>query len=197
MTTISIGQKYNSLTVIKYSHKEGSFKYYICKCDCGNEKAFSIYNIIKGYSKTCGCALIKHGRHLTSEFTAWREIRYRCFNKKAKHYPQYGGRGITVCDRWMESFNNFFEDMGERPTPKHSLDRINNDGNYEPSNCRWATKQEQSNNRHNTVKCEYNGIVMPLTIWAKLINAKLKTMAEGVRVGKPISFYVEKYGLKS
>lgn len=89
----------------------------------------------------------------------------RCGDAGDKSYHNYGGRGITVCDRWRESFENFLADMGRRPSPQHSIDRINNDGNYEPGNCRWATNREQSLNRRNNRQIELDGVRMPLDAW--------------------------------
>lgn len=86
-------------------------------------------------------------RVATPEYRAWQSLKNRCTNPNARDYPYYGGRGIKVCQRWLNSFENFLADMGRRPTPQHSLDRIDPDGDYEPSNCRWATKQEQARNR--------------------------------------------------
>jgi hypothetical protein len=88
-----------------------------------------------------------YGLEVVPEYHAWRGMMSRCYNPKSSGYKYYGGRGITVCERWKNSSNSFMEDMGPRPSPKHSVDRINNDGNYEPSNCRWATWKEQANNK--------------------------------------------------
>jgi len=94
----------------------------------------------------------------------------RCYNHQRKNYDRYGGRGITVCKRWREAFAAFLEDMGEPPTQQHSIDRINNDGNYEPGNCRWATALEQSRNSHHNVTLSYNGETMCISEWAEKLN---------------------------
>ncbi|MBW1848840.1 MAG: hypothetical protein JRJ27_17250 [Deltaproteobacteria bacterium] len=121
-----------------------------CKCDCGKIKIIRLLSLTSGNSKSCGCDRIKsitnHGRSNTSEHRAWIDMRQRCLNKNHDRYNDWGGRGIEICERW-DSFEKFIEDMGSRPTKKHSLDRINNDGDYELSNCRWATIKQQQNNR--------------------------------------------------
>ena len=97
----------------------------------------------------------------TSEWRTWNSIQRRCYDKNEKSYKNYGGRGISVCARWLECFENFYADMGPKPTPKHSIDRINNNGNYEPSNCRWATAMEQGENRRDCIAVVYNGKLFP------------------------------------
>lgn len=107
----------------------------------------------------------------TDEYNAWQHIRSRCYNKNSPAYPEYGGRGITVCDRWLESFENFYADMGPKPSRKHSIDRYpDNDGPYSPSNCRWATRAEQNRNTRQNVILEFNGKRMCLTEWADLLG---------------------------
>lgn len=149
------GLKFGRLTVIeRVKNKKSVQALWLCKCDCGNTKIVLSSSLRKCYTTSCGCYknevntinATKHGLSHTHEYTTWKNIIARCTKHEHKLYKYYGGRGIKVCDRWM-NFLSFFEDMGERPTSKHSIDRINNDGNYEPSNCKWSTKQEQAINR--------------------------------------------------
>lgn len=157
-----INEKFGRLTVISYiGMSKNSMKMWKCKCDCGKIVEVRQGNLKNGHTKSCGClqqevrvtSNTTHGHtsnHKNSKtFNAWVNMKKRCFDKNNKSYHNYGGRGITVCDRWMK-FENFLEDMG-CPSSELTLDRINTDGNYEPSNCRWATQKEQQNNRRNNV----------------------------------------------
>ena len=139
-----------------------------------------------------------HGLSRTPEYRSWAEMKQRCFNPNHKQYSDYGGRGITVCDRWL-NFKNFLADMGSRPSPKHSLDRINNDGDYCPDNCRWATKAEQVNNRRSNRFITIGCVTLNVTQWTKemsfgrtIIQARLdrgwselKAVTTPIRVKKP------------
>lgn len=119
------------------------------------------------------------------EYRAWQQLKNRCLNKKDSHYPSWGGRGIKFCDRWA-SFEAFFADMGPRPTPAHSLDRRDNNGNYEPGNCRWATRRTQSNNVSTNVYLEWNGLRLTISQWAERVGLKYTTLNERIRRGVPL-----------
>lgn len=149
-----IGQKFGRWLVLSEAHKRKTYiDKYNCICDCGVERQVLTNSLMRGLSKSCGCyhkdVIRTHGYDGTRTYKSYHAMRERCNNTNHLHYRHYGGRGITVCARWMESFQNFLADMGERPD-NMTLDRKDNDGNYEPSNCKWSTKREQENNKRNS-----------------------------------------------
>lgn len=172
------GKKYGFLTAIKFIRRDKTHYYWLFKCDCGKEKIMDKTHVKTGHSKSCGCKVAelcrkfhtKHGhtsnRKFSKEFSTWAGMLDRCFNKNNNHFKNYGGRGITVCNRWKSSFQNFFDDMGVKPYGK-SLDRIDNNGNYELSNCRWATHREQQNNRTNNNILELYGQKDTMSNWCR------------------------------
>lgn len=123
------------------------------------------------------------GANRTKEYRVWYHIKSRCTNIKDKSYDRYGGRGIKMCERWLTSYSHFLLDMGRAPSPEHSIERKNNDKDYEPSNCKWATPLEQANNKRNTFKVEYNGKVKSLHDWCRELNLNFKRVDHRIRRG--------------
>ncbi len=145
-----------------------------------------------------GAPLI-HGHTRTkkhsTEYMCWGTMKKRCVNPNTKRYSDYGGRGIKVCDRWLNSFQNFFDDMGRRPSPNHSLDRINNDGDYEPTNCAWRTRHEQGSNKRNNRWIEVNGERRTMAQWATLLNIRNSQIHQMIDLRgeeETIRYYTEK-----
>ncbi len=183
------GKVFGRLTVIEKCGKIRRMVAWRCMCKCGVEKVVSGSLLVNGQTLSCGClrierqkeAVVKHGQARTNkktkEFFAWISIRNRCYNENYIQYKDYGGRGIRVCDRWKDSFKNFLEDMGEKPNGRYSLDRYpDNNGNYEPSNCRWATQKEQTRNRRNNVWIEHGEERMVLSDWASRFGINRATL---------------------
>lgn len=149
---LMVGKKFNRLLVLEeVRHPTRRGRFFRCHCDCGSVVTVYGAHLRNGSTKGCGCAKSgvnkTHGMSGTSEYRAWENARSRCQNPNNKKYPAYGGRGIKFCSRWQNSFQNFIDDMGTKPSQSHTLERVDSDGDYDPSNCVWATYTQQNNNR--------------------------------------------------
>lgn len=193
-------QKAPSIKIIKEGFRNGRYvvistapmtvkgnAYWFCRCDCGTVKEVQASNLVR--HKSCGCAkgssisakVRTHGEggrnNKTAEYEAWSSMNARCGNPKNRVYARYGGRGITVCDRWKYDYTAFLEDMGRRPSKDHSLDRINNNLGYGPDNCRWATRKEQCNNKGNNRYFTFRGETKTISQWSRVVGISPLTMA--------------------
>jgi hypothetical protein len=160
---------------------------WLCKCDCGKMVAVEQHNLISGNSKSCGCLnneLIKdrnttHGDRYTRLYRIWSNIKSRCYNTNASTYPDYGGRGINMCNEWKDSYFAFKAwalNNGYKGENEFTIDRIDVNGNYEPDNCRWSTPKEQANNRRNTLSLNSKGESHTLSEWADIVGIKYHTL---------------------
>ncbi|GGF26373.1 hypothetical protein [Hymenobacter cavernae] len=188
------GQQFGRLTVNEFagSKRVGNRyrTFWQCECECGQQTEVNTDNLRNGTTQSCGClhrestAAInyKHGEaNYSKENKTWFGIKARCYNPNAEKYPQYGERGITVCERWLDSYEDFLLDMGRAPTKDHSIERIDVNGNYEPSNCRWATAKEQANNKTTNVFLELNGVIKTLAQWAETLGYNYKSFHRYIR----------------
>lgn len=183
------GMVFGRLAVLSIADEKQGDKYkWLCQCSCGNLTIKTGSDMKKGNTTSCGCLAkelsseraTKHGMSSSKEYSAWQAMIDRCNRKGNEYYHKYGGRGIEVCEEWINDFSTFLNDMGKAPTKEHSIERIDNDGNYEPYNCKWATKQEQSQNRSNTVWIEYNGETKCLSEWARIVGVSNQTFRHRV-----------------
>lgn len=175
------GKQFGRLTAIDMDHSKQRRVYWNCRCQCGVIVSVSADKLTSGETKSCGCynrdilainkathGLTRVGQHHPL-YTVWCQMRARCQDPDNPAYHRYGGRGITVCERW-ERFDLFLSDMGDKPAPGLTIDRMDNDGPYSPDNCRWATRTEQARNRRSTVLVEFDGQSLTLSEWSKQLG---------------------------
>lgn len=189
------GEAYGRLTTIELvDYRRQSGYRWLCSCTCGNTATVFASNLRRGHTKSCGClfaeqvkkprpSITRHGQHGTPEYGIWANLKARCLNPNDAGFERYGGRGITVSDRWLGSFENFISDMGPRPSPGHSIDRIDVNGPYSPENCRWATTREQSRNRRSSAWIEAFGERLILTDWCARYGLDHSTVQHRLRRG--------------
>lgn len=192
------GQKFERLTVVEYvGTYKGRCAQWLCKCDCGNTKITTGRNLRKGLVKSCGCLndeerhrpkveRRKYGDVRTEDnrlYSIWQSMKRRCYSKTDPHYKMWGARGIKICDEWINDFKSFEKwAMENGYSDNLSIDRIDNDGNYEPYNCRWSTNKEQSNNRRSNVLVTYKGETRTMTEWCELKNLNYDMFRERIVV---------------
>ncbi len=177
------GQTFSRLTVMSYSHSNKSrSSVWNCQCVCGKQTLVDGSSLKSGNTTSCGCyhkeKSTKHGLYYTSDvYHIFFGIKNRCTNARNKDFPNYGGRGITMCERWINSVETFIKDMGPRPSKKHSVDRIDVNGPYSPENCRWADSSRQQRNRRGVKQLTYNGLTMGQNDWAEHLDLPVSTIA--------------------
>jgi hypothetical protein len=204
--TIAPGQKFGHLTVIAEDSDRSRpyVRRWFCRCECGTVTSVQGSNLPNGHTTSCGCQRskvtsqrnIKHGFALKiPEYSVWMGIRARCKNVRGIGYRNYGGRGITICSEW-DDFARFYADMGARPSPEHSIDRIDNDGPYAPWNCQWATRSEQNSNRRVNHFMTHDGDTLTLKEWSSRTGIHAPTLIQrlkrGWTVAKTLSAPVQK-----
>ena len=182
-----VGRVFGKLTVVAFSHyhRQPSGKLvslWACRCICGGDKITTGQNLLRGDTVSCGCASanqVIHGLKGTPTYNSWKSMKTRCLNQRSNNWQRYGGRGIVICERWL-SFPNFLADMGERPEGT-SLDRIDNNGPYEPGNCRWATREEQANNTSQNIFADWGGQRKTATQLARMLGLNNKRVSKHVK----------------
>lgn len=192
------GQRFERLTAIAATHHNGHSGYWICRCNCGNETIVRGDHLRSGRTRSCGCLHseaasqrllargpihVTHGASDTRAYQTWLSMRQRCNNPNSRFFSYYGGRGIRICERWSV-FENFLADMGQ-PGPGETLDRIDNHGDYEPANCRWATRQAQQNNRRVNRTITHEGQTRTISEWSRATGIHRNTITQRIDKGYP------------
>ena len=186
------GREIDNWVVLGYlgsQRVDGRAKYWLCRCRCGREMPVLGESLRSGKSGSCGCNFsgkgIRHGLYYqyAAEHRSWRAMITRCTNPRQGNYCNYGGRGIRVCIRWRRSFAAFMEDMGPRPAGNYAIDRMNNDGDYEPTNCRWVTQAVNNQKRRNNRMLTRDGVTRSVTEWSNLVGIPATVISKRLRRG--------------
>jgi hypothetical protein len=184
-------------TLLGYSHKNKYYiKYYDVICVCGKSNKLTTQELKKNLS--CGCKkdyehIKTHGFSRTSEYKSWQSMKDRCYNKNNPSFKDYGDRNINVCDEWLNSFECFINDMGKKPSKKHSIERLDVNKGYSKDNCIWATNKQQANNRRCNYLLTYKNITKTRSEWADIIGVNVRTIASRCRANKPIEQILKEY----
>lgn len=182
------GRRFNKLYVLNFDHMgERGATFWRCRCDCGNETVVSRHSLVSGHTKSCGCrqrdVVVTHGMSYDRLYGVWGGVKARCNNENHKFYHQYGGRGIAVCDEW-ENFENFRDwSLDNGYGPDLTIDRIDNDGDYSPENCRWVDRQIQANNRRSNRYLTYDNDTHTIAEWARLFDVNYDTLLQRINRG--------------
>ena len=189
---LSSGTRFGRLVLVERRRIQGR-SHWLCRCDCGNDKVIFVGSLIAGCSRSCGCLQrelarqqeMKHGAYCPggplSEYYTWCNMMSRCYNPRNREFRWYGQRGISVCDRWRGDFLAFLEDMGRKPLGRYTIERINNDGNYEPSNCCWATAAEQARNSRRALLISIDGRTQCLKDWCNELRLRYGTVYQRIK----------------
>lgn len=185
------GREVVRLTAMGHRFKIGETAFVVCECNCGTILSVRSRELTSHHTTSCGCRkkdvatarLTTHNSRWTPEYAVWCDMKSRCTNPNNKRYSDWGGRGIKVCDRWLNSFENFYADMGPKPTPKHSIERNDNDKDYSPDNCHWATRTEQANNKRNNVMLTFCGILKTAQEWSIVSGVPAALIRKRLRKG--------------
>lgn len=186
------GRKFNKLTVIKRADNDGKFVTWLCECECGNTVTVRGNNIKSGNTSSCGCnnhtgkGKYKHGLSDSRLYSIWEHMKARCNNKHSKDYSNYGLRGIKVCEQWNDNFKTFKEwALSNGYNKTLTIDRINNNEGYNPSNCRWVERKTQNNNTRRNIYITYNGVTMTLSQWTEKLNLSYMKIYKRLKKGQP------------
>lgn len=186
------GLRFGRLTALSFhGQAKNGYALWLCKCDCGTTKVLRSCKLLEGTTRSCGCLQrelasknhFKHGLRSHPLYATWCSMKQRCSDQNCRGYKNYGARGIAVCERWQRSFEAFVEDMGERPSSRHSVERKDNSKGYSPDNCIWATTPEQHRNTRRTVLLELRGDKKCITDWSQTTGIKLTTLHQRLRTG--------------
>lgn len=213
-------QRFGRLVALEYVGRKNKRTLWRCKCDCGKESIVGYSNLVSNNTRSCGCweeenrksnmqkVLVEHTKCVNNPlefgivgnhplYSIWSSMITRCYNKNRNSYKHYGGRGIEVCERWRVNggFENFIKDMGERPSPQHTIDRIDYNGDYCPENCRWATPDEQSNNQTKNVYLYIKGKRITAKMLCDILGINYNTMIHQLKYGVDINIIVFYRGL--